>query len=275
MAGEDNKNPHISGMSYNSARDELFLADWNNKVVRAMRVRDNAGDLPDVYRAPHDMSPWIYSVCHMSNWDTLLVCSGDSYYANWLVALSRNGREWHEAHRLQIEGAGRISCALSDSSLSCARVLIGDSNSTYMELFRVKSHLFHRKHIERVHRIDVPEQYYSFSATCGSDTLVAMSYEDQSVRVHRLQGDRLEELARIQLKEPYRLLWLADRLLFADYDSEKKSHAVIELEVSDTRLERRREVITSSEHIFVSSWCVVKDGVAVFDENFILHYPFV
>ena len=45
-------------MSYNSARDELFLADYDNKVVRAMRVRDNAGDLRDVYRAPHDTSPF-------------------------------------------------------------------------------------------------------------------------------------------------------------------------------------------------------------------------
>ena len=77
----------ISGMSYNSARDELLFADWFNKAVRAMRVRDNAGDLRDVYRAPHDTSPIVLSVCHMSDTDTLLVCSGDYF----LVALSRNG----------------------------------------------------------------------------------------------------------------------------------------------------------------------------------------
>ena len=54
MAAGDKKDPYIVGMSYNSARDELFLADQDNKVVRAMRVRDNAGDLRDAYRAPHD-----------------------------------------------------------------------------------------------------------------------------------------------------------------------------------------------------------------------------
>ena len=59
-AGE--KTPYICGMSYNSARDELFLADYDNKVVRAMCVRDNAGDLRDVYRAPHDTNPSI-KVC--------------------------------------------------------------------------------------------------------------------------------------------------------------------------------------------------------------------
>ena len=208
MAAGDENNPNIFGMSYNSARDELFLADYENRVVRALRVRDNAGDLRDVYKGTaHYTSPLVYSVCHMSDSDTLLVCSLerglDRKLAEWLVALSRNGSEWREAHRVQTDGRGRISCPLSDS-----RVLIG--NWQYMELFRVES----GPRIARVHRIHVPEEYRWFSATCGSDTLVAMTYPkpDQSVRVHRLRGDRLEELARIQLKDPNTLLWLADRM---------------------------------------------------------------
>ena len=268
-AGE--QDPVISGMSYNSARDELFLADQENKVVRAMRVRDNAGDLRDVYRAPHNTSPFIWSVCHMSDSDTLLVClhegGPDRNKARWLVALSRNCSEWREAQRVQTDGEGLISCALSDS-----RVLIGEFNSKYMELFRVES----GPRIARVHRIHVPETYYSFSATCGSDTLVAMSYWDDSVRVHRLRGDRLEELARIQLNAPIYLLWLADRLLVADIDRETHSHAVIELEVSDTRLKRLRELIATSENIRVNRLCAVNDGVAIFDykSKDILHYSF-
>ena len=102
-------------MSYNSASDELFLADYDNKVVRAIRVRDNVGDMCDVYRASE-----IWSVCHMSDSDTLLVCLSehtnepDKNYATWLVALnrisrapratSRNCSEWREAHRLQTDG---------------------------------------------------------------------------------------------------------------------------------------------------------------------------
>ena len=99
---------------------------------------------------------------------------------------------------------------------------------------------------------------------------------DNSVRLHRLRGDRLEELARIQLKAPDILLWLADRLLVADYDSEKQSHAVIELEVSDTRLERRRELIATSDNIRVRRLCAVNDELAIFDYNSkdILHYSF-
>ena len=71
------KDPDIFGMSYNSARDELLLADFKNEVVRAMRVRDNAGDLRDVYRAPHGTSIVLYCVCHMRDSDTLLVCLGE------------------------------------------------------------------------------------------------------------------------------------------------------------------------------------------------------
>ena len=280
MAAGDKNNPYIYGMSYNSARDELFLADDINKVVHAMRVRDTAGDLRDVYRAPHDTDPRVLSVCHISDSDTLLVCSSeggpDGKYASWLVALSRNGSEWREAQRVQTDGMGNISCALSGS-----RVLIGSGYDKYMELFRVES----GPRIARVHRIHVPEEYWSFSASCGSDTLVAMSYPnipdyipngDNSVRVHRLRGDRLEELARIQLKMPRYLQWLADRLLVADYDIEKQSHAVIELEVSDTRLERRRELIATSENIRVYRLSAVNEGVAIFDANSrdILHYSF-
>ena len=192
-------------MSYNSARDELFLADCNNGVVRAMRVRDTAGDLHDVYSAP-----LIYSVCHLNDSDTLLVCSGEEgpeperNCAKWIVALSRNDSEWREsrnrrvelvrearplrelsayyeaqrlrrdcreewcvANRLQTGVSGHIICPLSGS-----RVLIGESNSKRIELFRVKS----GPRIAPAHLIDVPEEYAYFSATSGSDTLVAMTY---------------------------------------------------------------------------------------------------
>ena len=278
MAAGD-KHPDISGMSYNSASDELFLTHQDNKMVRAMRVRDNALELRDVYRAPHD-TPDVWSVCHMSDSDTLLVCSGergpDRKYTQWLVALSRNGSEWREAHRVQTEGNGDMCCALSDS-----RVLIGKLISTYMELFRVES----GPRIARLHRIHVPELYYWFSATCGSYMLVAMSYPktkdnpngENSMSVNRLRGDRLEELARIQFKYPDALLWLADRLLIVNFDSEKCSHAVIELEVSDTRLERRRERIATSENIYVHKFCAVNDELVIVDSvsKDILHYSLI
>ena len=175
-----------------------------------------------------------------------------------------------------------------------------------MELFRVES----GPRIARVHRIlsplvplpeqhdcipslssSLPEQhdcipspsrqyklYDLFSATCGRDTLVAMSFlNDQSVCVHRLDGDQLVELACIRLESPDRLLWLTDRLLVADFDREKQSHSVIELKLSDTRLERHRKLIATNENINVQRWCAENDGLAIFDLNSkdILHFSFV
>ena len=264
-AAEDKNDPDISEMSHNSSSYELLLVDDSNKVVRAIRVRDNtpsttpARQLRDVYRAPPDTSPSLCGVCHMSGSDTLLVSSIERG-TRWLVALRRNDSEWREAQRVQTDVSGHISGPLNGS-----QVLIGEWNSKRMELFHVES----GPRIARVHLIDVPEEYAYFSSTCDSDTFVAMTYRspDNSVRVHRLVDDRLEEIARIGLKEPSSLLWLADRLFVADFDREKLSHAVIELEVSDTRLERRRELIATSEKINVRSLCAVNDGLAIFNSN--------
>ena len=103
---------------------------------------------------------------------TLLVCLRKMRQgSHWLVALSCNGSEWHEAQRVQTDGEGIVCCALSDS-----RVLIGGgsefgSKNDYLKLFRVES----CPHIGSVHRIHVPEQYLWFSETCNTETLVAMS----------------------------------------------------------------------------------------------------
>ena len=101
--------------------------------------------------------------------------------------------------------------------------------------------------IERVHRIRVSKKYRNFSATSGSNTLVAICFENDSVRVNRLRDDRLEELARIRLQSPSLLLWLAHRLLV----TESNETAVTELELCETRLERRRELIAQREGIRV------------------------
>lgn len=255
------KDALMHGMSYDPERDTLFLADRENRMVRARRLRDRSGDrdsaLRDVhsYRSPADSSVHIWSVCHIGDTDTLLVCL---YKQNkrWLVALSRSGSRWREAQRVQTAGNGDVCCALSDS-----RVLIGEGVSGYMELFRVKR----GPRIVRVHRIKTGE-YRWCAATCGSQTLVAMSYNDNSVRLHRLRGDRLlEELALATLQIPILLLWLADRLLVTESHRDTNSYSVTELEVNGARLERRVQLIGPDEGIGVFRWCAVDDGLAIFD----------
>lgn len=161
----DDDDPLIRVMHYNSARDDLFLADYRNDVLRKMRLRDNSDDLRDVYRASDG---GVYSVCQMSDSDALFVCL-EELNIYWLVALRRSENVWREAQRVQTERMGWISCALSDS-----RVLIGQCKSTSLELFLVKSGLC----IERLNRIQISKQYDWFTANCGSESLVAMSYEN-------------------------------------------------------------------------------------------------
>lgn len=256
------KEPKIWGMSYNSASKELYLADSMNYIVRAIRVGEQSCDLRDVYRGH------VLSVCHMSHLDTLLVCLSEQN-KNWLVALSCS--EFDSCNeRVQTEGPGYISCALSDS-----RVLIGQHDSKYMELFHVDSY----RHVERASRVAIPEQYTWFSAmTRDSGTFVAMSYRcNNEVRVHRLDGDRLEELTRATLQRPNRLLWLADRLLVTEFPSDNEYTSVTELKVcGGERLEFFRQLISPDKQIFVKSWCIVDDGIAIFEwhSRSIQHYRF-
>ena len=242
------------GLSYNSEHDELYIADRKNHVVRSMRLGDNSLDLRDVYRGTaHDRTPFVYSVCYMGDSGTLLVCSGEVWELRsdqWLVAFSRVENEWRETHRVLTDGMGWICCPLSDS-----RVLVGECDSMYMELFRVQS----GPCIARISRIHVPEEYKRFSATNGSDTLVAMSYMvDQSVRVYRMcDGDRLEELANIRLMSPCALLWLDDHFLIAAQDL--YPNAIIELELSGTQLKHCDKLLDCK----VERWCEVKNGFAI------------
>lgn len=263
-------------MSYNSKLDELFLADFDNELVRAIHLRDNRNDQHEVYRVTIGS---VESVCHMSDSDLLLVCSRE-HSKIWLVALIRNGSEWCEAHRVQTQAPiedqshqfKMITCAVSNS-----RVLVGqfDNSYKYMELFCVKCCT--PVSIAHIQRINITERYRWFSANRGSDTLVELSYFNlNEVRVHLLRGDQLEILSRTELQRPGHFMWLEDRLLVTEWHSEDL-HSVVVLRVSDTRLERSRQIITAKEQIYVWRWCAVDNGFAIFDRNSneILNFKFL
>ena len=263
------KVPRIDGMCYNSASDELFFADQNNRVVRVISLKDSNGHLRDVYKVgKHDKSPLVYNVCYLSDSDTLLVCSNEkganNYAGYWLVALRRSGNEWHETERLQTEVQGLQCCAMSDS-----RVIIGADGK--LELYCVQSS------IVLITRIEWTEDsgYFNLFSASGSD--VAILYSDESVRLHRLCSERLEEPARIQWKSlDVYLLWQSDLLFATEYYEDTKSHAVFELVVNGSRLERRDELLSRYDNIRVSSWCAVDNGVAIINCNTqeLLHYHY-
>lgn len=256
----------IEGISYNSARGELFFVDKNNRVVRSASIWSTDPHLCDVYRGTTDgRPPLLQSVCYMPDSDTLLVFSEehlpDGAAANWMLALRRRKNKWREEHRVKINGKGDMSCSLNNS-----RVLIGEWNSTFMELFRVAS----AARISSVHRIRVPEKYTRFSATVCEDILVAMSYwntgiSEDSVCLYKLCDDRLEERSRIQLNSLFHLQWVAGRLLASEWYEETRSNAFVELKVSGTRLVRYRELLHHNARIDVGNWCAADNWLALFD----------
>lgn len=209
----------------------------------------------------------VYVTCAIR---TLLVCAKTFGEKNLIVALHRSGSEWRESHQLvNTEASGSnpmISCALNNS-----KVLIGESDSKYMELFKVES----GPKIVRFDRITLTEQYSRLSATTGSETLVALSYvHSNEVRVYRLLGTELKIQASAQVQNPRHVLWVADRLLIDEWHDESRSHSVYEMELSETQLVRKRELIPASEKVNVYSWCAVGDDLAIFEfvSKAISHY---
>lgn len=258
----------VSEMAYNARHDELFFVDDLDEA-RPLVVMHLQPDSSSTYRQirhqrlhrAFDRS--VFSVCHLRDSDTLLVCTGDKG-GPALVALARTedkqSHSWREAHRYWNNKTDMIR-ALSDS-----RVLIGERNSRSLDLFRIES----GPRIVLLQRIQT-DKYRTFSASSGSDTLVAMTSSDKILCVHRLCGDRLEKLARIEFRaHPFRpplLLWLADRLLIAEYNVDTSSDVVTEFALSGSRLERRRELIAASDRIEAQSLCALDNGIAIFDEK--------
>ena len=130
-----------------------------------------------------------------------------------------------------------IICALSDS-----RVLIGQFESTYLELLRVHVEVESGARVAPVHRLHVTERVQSLRGDVRQRRArrhVLLGVGDQSVRVFRLRDDRLlEPLARTHSNRPHHLLWRADRLLVAEWNADTQSHAVAEFAVSGARIER-------------------------------------
>ena len=93
---------------------------------------------------------------------------------------------------------------------------------------------------------------------------MALLYKDNSVRLHQLSGDQLEERLHIQLNAPcVSILWLAGRLLVTEDYANRHWHAIIEFEVVGNHLVRRRELLASSALVSVRSWCATDNGLVI------------
>ena len=266
------KEPEIEGMSYKSARDELFFVvgemrsmcgERHDKFkIRMIHLCEKSIVPRDVYTAPEGM--YLEDVCHIAFSDTLLVFRSNidpnsgEYKSKLLVAFNRYDEEWLETHC--VETTGNKCYALGES-----QVLVGDYK--HLEVYSMKSGLG----FEFLYRIDLSLAYSFLATKPGSDTIVATCTYDGIVRVHQLSERKLEELARIQLQAANDLIWLPERILIVWKRATNASErdAVIELEFDGELIQRRRELTIELKHQLWASliWCAAGDGFAIADAS--------
>lgn len=257
------KDPEVlCGMSFNPKLQELFYTDLKG-VARVIHLSNKKAVARDMFDS-NQTAGQSYNICHMSKSDTLIVC-GHSVWpeksSEWVTAYSRKGDDWLEEQR--IETVSRATWCLP---LIGSRVLIAGYTEKPMELYRVD--LQPGQRITRVGTIKKPERFHrlSVSEDFDGDPLLAMIC-DKSVLVYRLIGERLEKVTQKHFEEPWNVLWLADHLLVEDihYKDGQSVHNIVQLELKGTQLIRRRELISAKDEVQVGGWCVVNNGLAIYD----------
>lgn len=264
--------PYINTIGYNSARDELFYADFANNMLRMIHLRgdDKVHDVHKVHQ-----QEVVRSICHMPVSDTLLLLfydkTPDEINENnvlWLVSMTRSGDGWREALRVKTDDDAGYRCfTLSDS-----RVLVGGHYSSKCVLYRIVN----GSQISQIATITAPVKYEKMAAAFINEEIVAMICKDDSLRTYRLdERNQLVEIGRIQLKNPADLMWFSGRLLVAESNEVTKSYSISEFAVSGSNLERRRQLTNSC--IDMKGWCAVDNGFVIFnyESRELMHYSFL
>lgn len=200
--------------------------------------------------------------------DTLLLAvwveevSGGVY---WLVSLKRDTDRWIELQRVQTEvkhldfGPWYVSL----SAVCDSRVLFGEHDTERLSVFEVNDEHF----IGPVGTILLENQFRVFASTReGPDTLVAFSHDDNSVSLHRLVALRLETIGRIQLTDPWDLLFRGHTLLVSDYKDIRKQ-AILYMDTRGGRFSRQQQILEANAKVCVEQWCLMESQLIVLDYN--------
>lgn len=206
----------INGLTYIPERSQLLFVDDVNRAIRSLRIPGDHS-LRNVYKSKPTNR--LNGLCYVSETDTLLVSESDlsdGVWREWLVELQLQPEmnEWNESHRVQTDWRVDIICALSGARVLCGTLLTNEGLNR-MVLYRIES----GRHITRVGRIPVDENFRWFAASLSAVTLVAIFY-GYSILLHQLRGYELIELSRIKLEINdglSGLLWVDDKLLVHDY----------------------------------------------------------
>ena len=254
------RTPIINGLSSNPITGEIFLADSRHKLIIVLpsaRIIYRSKKIP-------------YSVCYMSQKQTLLVCyyKDIKYKANAppkfsLVALRQVKEKWVKQSRLPLNIYGIYKndylqstiCELADSEL-----LFGVALTTQLY------HLQVDPSNQLIMTAQVPvHQYYEMAATSKGGTRVALVHSTGWLALYSLRGDRLNFLSRVQLGESYysltRMLWMGGRLLVAKKNRQTQDtykyigDSILEMDVTGGPFVGRTELLPATAELNVVRWC--------------------
>ena len=240
------------GMCSGVSANELFLADFENDVLRIFDVRTGQLDARDVYRCAAGESPT--GVAYSAHTDTLFVASF-GINTQTVRSFARTNAEWCECHRLDLSADPhhRVSLrALSDGSL----VFGVEWVSAELQMLAVDD----SRAMQTRARIRLPGAHRGFDAQLAAgETRLAVALRTDVVALFRVAGDRAVELARCPLRCLMRPLFCRDSLLALV--STGDGCVVQELCTGGGRLEARRVLLNGLKTSSDVCWCVVNDSL--------------
>lgn len=308
----------VWGLSYSITSDRVFLALRGPGSVRSVNV--NAGRSgfpclePDPYRC-EEPNGFVRGVCFIpdekggilngSGGGALLLSTSehiDGREGEWLVCVALTKKHsvvesdaWNVTHRIPSEDRGGpmfFGAIGYDSQSEGAIVVCGEFGARYLKVIRITPN----GQIVQLSRIPMPPGTLSFAVratplTCNAIDerhQLATIQRDETVRLHILElkhHSALHEICRVTLLNPYRALWVGDRLFVCYRPNSDTCHSVVELKVEQNpdcedgnrhdsfefenipRAERdnKKQIIypirtqLNFENAVINEWCAVGD----------------
>lgn len=250
------------GMSAGAKANEMFLADWKNRVVRLFNMSTGKLNVLDEYQCPEKET--MYNVAYIAHTDTLLIAtSGVKGHIFRSFSRADRNSEWHQCHSFYIEGNNTTKiCSLSALSeigktMSETRLVFGVWGiSTELRVLAVD----YLHTIQARTPIQLPGVHYGFDAKLVGDETrlaVALCTPEYAVALFRIAGDRAEELAKCRLREAWRPLFYGHSLLVYVRNADGTRCMVQEFDTGGEGLKPRRELLSGLTYSHDVCWCVL------------------
>ena len=253
----------LYGLCSGAAANELFLADWENNVVRAFDVRTGRLDARDAYMLPKGESVNDVAYTYSDESDSLFVASrhtDESGSGITVRSLARrklpsrsdlNECQWSECDRIQLapNGTGYIWLrVLREGTLLCSQ-----RDTDGIHVCRAHSD----RSLQYCDPVVLPTKHVGFDAQLdGNEKRLAAALSDGSVALFRIDTEpvALVQLSRVTLSGARRALFCEDSLLVGVAPNGIVCEAM-SFTMTDGGLQRDRKHIPRDDQLDIFRWC--------------------